>query len=180
MKRDLYSAGILPAFLATILVFAAAPILCAQSDQPSLADVAKQKSATKAKRVVTNEEIPPSPEANVVPVSKTGAADASTAPKKDAAKSDLPADKQTKLQELMEESDGLQKIIKQMDEKIAASNDPGRISTLSEVVLHAKAALAEDQSEIGKLKAGGAAGSQPGATQPAANQAARALPAPAK
>jgi len=163
----------------------AAPSLWAQSDQPSLADVAKQKSATKAKRVVTNDEIPPIPEANLVAASSatasgSGKAGAAPAAKKDAAKSDLPADKQTKLQELTKESDSLHKIIKQMEDKIAASNDPGRISTLSEVVQHAKDALAEDQSEIDKLKAGGAASSQPGASQLAASQPANAPQAPAK
>ncbi len=170
---------------AVVMCVLVAPGLWAQSDQLSLADVAKQKSATKAKRVVTNDEIPPSPEANLVPASNTtaaggGKAGSTPADKKDGAKSDLPADKPTKLQELMAESDSLQKIIKQMEDKIDASNDPVRISTLSEVVQHAKAALAENQSEIDKLKAGGAAGSQPGATQSAANQPANAAPAPAK
>ena len=171
---------------AVVLCVLVAPGLWAQSDQPSLADVAKQKSATKAKRVVTNDEIPPSPEANLVAAPGTTAAGASgkagaaPAPNKDAAKADLPADKQTRLQELMKESDSLQKIIKQMQDKVDASDDPGRISTLSEVVKHAKDALAENQAEIDKLKAGGAAASQPGATPPAANQPANAPQPPVK
>jgi cell division protein FtsB len=158
---------------AVVMCVLVAPCLWAQSDQPSLADVARQKSATKAKRVVTNDEIPPSPEANLVAASGTaaaggsGKAGAAPAAKKDAAKFDLPADKQTKMQELMKENDSLQKIIKQMQDKVDATNDPGRISTLSEVVKHAKEALAENQSEIDKLKAGGAATTQPGASPPA-------------
>ena len=146
-----------------ILCLLVTPWVWAQADQPSLAEVARQKSETKAKRVVTNDEIPPSPEANLVAALGTTAAGGSSkvgavpTAKKDAAKSDLPADKQTKLQELMAERDTLQRAIKQMQEKIEASNDPGRISTLSEVVKHAKDALAENQSEIEKLKTGAAA-----------------------
>jgi hypothetical protein len=151
----------------------AAPCLWAQSDQSSLADVARHKSAAKAKRVVTNDEIPPSPEAYLVPASATSAAggsakaDALPSGNKDAAKSDLPADRQTRLQELTKESDTLQRIIKQMQAKIDATDDPGRISTLSEVEKHAKEALAQNQAEIDKLKASGAAASQAGASQPA-------------
>lgn len=162
----------------------AAPCLWAQSDQPSLADVARQKSAAKAKRVVTNDEIPPSPEANNVPASNTAASGASgktgaaPAAKKDTPKSDLPADKQTRLQELTKESDSLRVIINQMQDKIADSNDPGRIGTLSEVLQHAKDALAKDEAEIDQLKAGSAAVGQPGAT--AANQPANATQAPGK
>jgi hypothetical protein len=150
-----------------VMCVLAAPCLWAQSDQPSLADVAKQKSATKAKRVVTNDEIPPSPEANLVAASSTPAADVAPPAKKDAAKPDLPADKQAKLQELTKESDSLHKIIKQMQDKIASTDDSSRITNFSAVLEHAKVALAENQAEIDKLKAGGAAAGQPDASQPA-------------
>ena len=158
---------------AVVMCVLVAPCLWAQSDQPSLADVAKQKSATKAKRVVTNDEIPPSPEANLVAASDTTAAGASgnagaaPAANKDAAKSDLPADKQTKMQELTKDHEDLQKVIKQLQDKLAATTDSGLIDTLSPVLQHAKDALAKNEAEMDKLKAGGAAPSQPGATQPA-------------
>jgi hypothetical protein len=166
---------------AVVMGVLAAPCLWAQSDPPSLADVARQKSAAKAKRVVTNDEIPPSPEANNLPASnaaasgasgKTGAAPAAN---KDAAKSGAPADKQTKMQELMKDHDDLQKVVKQLQDKIAATNDSSLIATLGPVLQHAKDALAKNESEMDKLKAGVAAGSQPGATQLAASatQAAR-------
>lgn len=166
---------------AAVMCVLVAPSLWAQSDQPSLADVARQKSATKAKRVVTNDEIPPSPEANLVPAPNTtaaagsGKAGAAPAAKKDAAKSDLPADKQTKMQELMKDHENLQKVVKQLQDKLAATTDPSLIDTLSPVLQHAKDALAKNEAEMDKLKAGGAAASQPGASQPA-----NAPPAPAK
>jgi hypothetical protein len=171
---------------AAVLCALLVPGLWAQSDQPSLADVARQKSATKAKRVVTNDEIPPSPEANLVAAPGTtaaaGSAKAGALPtaKKDAAKSDLPADKQTKIVELMKENDALQKVVKQMQEKVAATTDPSRVDTLSQVLQHAKDALAENQAEIDKLKAGGAAGSQPGAVRPTPNPPANAPQPPPK
>jgi hypothetical protein len=146
-----------------IVCLLATPRVWAQSDQPSLADVARQKSATKAKRVVTNDEIPPSPEANLVAAASTtaargsGKAGAASAAEKDAAKSDLPADKQTKMQELMKEHEDLQKVIKQLEDKLATTTDANLVDTLSPVLVHAKDALAKNQSEIDKLKAGAAA-----------------------
>jgi hypothetical protein len=171
---------------AVVMCVLVAPCLWAQSDQPSLADVARQKSATKAKRVVTNDEIPPSPEANLVPAPGTaaaggsGKADAAPAGKKDSAKSDLPADKQTKMQELMKDHEDLQKVIKQLQDKIAATTDSSLIDTLGPVLAHAKDALVKNEAEMDKLKAGGAEASQPGAAQPAANQPANAPQAPPK
>lgn len=168
-NRSLWCAAVAMCVLIT-------PCLWAQSDQPSLADVAKQKSAAKAKRVVTNDEIPPSPEANLVPASNTtaaggsGKAGAAPAAKTDAPKSDLPADKETKMQELTKDHEDLQKVIKQLQDKIAASADPSLIDTLSPVLQHAKDALAKNEAEMDKLKAGGAAGSPPGAIQPAPGQ----------
>ncbi|MGZ4832539.1 MAG: hypothetical protein ACXVZQ_06395, partial [Terriglobales bacterium] len=87
----------------TLLLSLVAASSLAQSNSPSLGDVARQKSSVKAKHVVTNDEIPPSPEANLVPAPKTaastgsGKAGATPAAKTDAPKSDLPADKQTKM-----------------------------------------------------------------------------------
>jgi chromosome segregation ATPase len=172
---------------------AGAVMVGAQSDQPSLADVAKQKSAAKARRVVTNDEIPPSPEANNPPASSAApaASSAGNAPgaKADAKKADakkdgdnagMSAEKQTKLEALMKEVDSLQTIVKTLQDQIDATNDKNRIATLSPVLQHAKEALAANQAEIDKAKAGGAAGSQSGATQPAANQPANAPPTPPK
>ena len=142
---------------ALVMCVLVAPSLWAQTDQPSLADVARRKSATKAKRVVTNDEIPPSPEASLVAASSTPAAGVAPPAKKDAAKSDLPADKQTKMQELMKEHEDLQKVIKQLEDKLATTTDASLVDTLSPVLVHAKDALAKNQSEIDKLKAGAAA-----------------------
>ena len=166
----------------TVLVYAAASLfyllagamMWAQSDQPSLVAVAQQKSASKAKRVVTNDEIPPSPEANNPPVSSSAvsgaAAGSGTKPatSKDADKSATSAEKPTKLQELMREHDSLEKMIKQMQEKIDATNDQSRIATLSDVMKHTMEVLAENQQEIDELKAsdaasGNSAGAQTGA-----------------
>ena len=130
----------------------------AQSDQPSLADVARQKSTAKARRVVTNDEIPPNQEASNPSLSSSAGE-----------KSAMLAEKLTTQQQLMAERDSLEKIIKQMQEKIDASNDPNRVATLSEVVKHAKEALAENQQEIDKLKASGAASGQSDGAQPATN-----------
>ena len=80
----------------------------------------------------------------------------------------MPADKQTKMQELMKDHDDLQKVVKQLQDKIAATNDSNLIVTLGLVLQHAKDALAKNEAEMDKLKAGVAAGSQAGATQSAA------------
>lgn len=152
----------------------------AQSSQLSLADVARQKSASKAKRVVTNDEIPPSPEASNPPASSpaVSASPAGTKPdaSKGADKGAVAAEKPTKLQELMKEHDSLEKIIKQLQEKIAASNDENRVATLSEVVKQAKEALAENQQEIDKLKSSGASSGQSDGAQPATNPPASTAP----
>ena len=101
----------------TVLVYAAASLFCwlagammwAQSDQPSLADVARQKSTAKARRVVTNDEIPPNQEASNPSLSSSAGE-----------KSAMLAEKLTTQQQLMAERDSLEKIIKQMQEKIDA------------------------------------------------------------
>jgi hypothetical protein len=158
---------------AVVMFVLAVPCLWSQADQPSLGDVARQKSAAKAKRVITNDEIPPSPEANLAPApgptAAGGSAKAGAVPaaKKDVAKSDLPADKQTRMQELMKDHEDLQKVIKQLQDKLAANADTSLADTLSPVLQHAKDALAKNEAEIDKLKASGAAASQAGASQPA-------------
>jgi hypothetical protein len=154
----------------TIACLLATPLVWAQSDQPSLADVARQKSAAKAKRVVTNDEIPPSPEANLVPPPKPAASAGSgktgaPAAKTDAPKSDLPADKQTKMQELVKDHEDLLKVVKQLQDKIAA--DPNLLDTLSPVLQHAKDALAKNEAEMERAKASAATTGQSGASQPA-------------
>jgi hypothetical protein len=166
---------------AVVMFVLAAPCLWSQSDQPSLADVARQKSAAKAKRVVTNDEIPPSPEANLAPApgptaaGGSGKAGAAPAAKKEAAKPDVPADKQSRMQELTKDHEDLLKVIKQLQDKLAANTDTSLADTLNPVLQHAKDALAKNEAEMDKLKAGGAAASPPGASQPT-----NAPPAPAK
>ncbi|HEY6923325.1 MAG TPA: hypothetical protein VI653_07650, partial [Steroidobacteraceae bacterium] len=51
-------------FKTTLLLSLLAAGALAQSNSPSLGDVARQKSSVKAKHVVTNDEIPPSPDAD--------------------------------------------------------------------------------------------------------------------
>jgi hypothetical protein len=67
----------------------------------------------------------------------------------------------------MKDHEDLQKVIKQLQDKIAATADPSLIDTLSPVLQHAKDALAKNEAEMDKLKAGGAAASPPGASQSA-------------
>ena len=148
---------------AAVLLMCCAITLCAQSDQPSLADIARQKSAHKAKRVVTNEEIPPSPEADNSASSKasgaggSGKADSSGDKRESTPKSPAPLNPETQIQQLMTENDNLQKITKKLQDKIEASADRGRIATLSEVVQHAKSEIAANQAKIDKLKSAAAA-----------------------
>ena len=147
--------------------------LCAQSDQPSLADIARQKSGVKAKRVVTNDQIPPSAEANNPPASPrnvSGSSDKSATPAagKDAAsKSQAPPDPQTRVQKLTAENTDLVRVIAKLQEKIESTNDHSAITPLSEAVQHAKSALAANQAEIDKLNAAGATASQTTENAPA-------------
>jgi DNA-binding transcriptional MerR regulator len=179
----------------TGLVYIVALLICwlvgtlawAQSDQPSLADIARQKSTAKARRVVTNDEIPPSPEADNPPPSSSAAVSASAASPgtkpgapNDAAKVATSSETTTRLQVLMKERESLEKIIKQLQEKIDASDDQNRITTLNEALKHAKEALEENQKEIDKLKSNGAAAGQSGDSEPAPNPAATSEPGPAK
>jgi hypothetical protein len=147
----------------------------AQSDQPSLADVARRKPAAKAKVVVTNDQIPPSPEANNPPASSSGSATAAAskpAPdtsKPNSGKPQVAPENQAKLQQLETDRAQLQQVIKHLEEKIAASDDEHAKTTLSGVLQHAKEALDEDQKQIDKLKAAvpGAAADKPAEKPPA-------------
>ncbi len=162
---------------AVLLVLIASGVIWGQSDQPSLADVAKHKPAAKAKHVVTNDEIPPSPEAESTPApsaagpgsasAASSPADAKAADTKKPDKAKLPPEKQTRLQELEKDHDSLQKIIKQLQDEVASSNDQNRIVTLNGVIDHAKQALAENEKETAKLKASGAGGGASQTSPPA-------------
>lgn len=164
----------LPCAAALLICLFAGSVAWGQSDQPSLADVAKQKSTAKAKKVVTNDEIPPSPDANNPPPSSgastssaTGSAPGAKADaKKPAEKPAMSAEKQTKLQELMQEHDNILKVIAQLQQQIDSTNDQNRVIALSPMLQHARDSLAENQAEIDKLKASGG-GSQATAKPPA-------------
>lgn len=179
--------GLLYAAVALLALTTLTTTVWAQSDQPSLGDVARQKSAAKARKVVTNDEIPLSPEANNPPVSSSAAAASSSgaAPgvKADAGKDgDQPAtsaEKQNKLPALMKEVASLKTIVKTLQDQIDATNDPNRIETLSQVLQHAKDSLLQNQEEIEKLKAG-AAGAGQGDAPPAADQPPAAQPSTAE
>jgi peptidoglycan hydrolase CwlO-like protein len=158
---------------AALLVFLLPGItLWAQSqDQPSLGDVARKKSAARARRVVTNDEIPPSPDADKPISPSAGALAARAAVNPDAAaqknipaKFDSAPQKQIRLQELISDRDHLQKVLKKMQDKVAETNDEQRKKTLGEVIQHTKDALEENQKEIDEVRAGGpAAANQPAA-----------------
>ena len=60
------------------------------------------------------------------------------------------------------------RVIKDLEGKIAETTDQQRKATLSEVLKHAKDSLQDNQRQIDKLKAGGAAA----ANQPAASPSA--------
>ncbi|MBZ5568309.1 MAG: hypothetical protein LAN64_10730 [Acidobacteriia bacterium] len=158
--------------VASLFCWFAGAMMWAQSVQPSLPDVARQKPTAKATRVVTNDEIPPSPLADN-PATSSSAASAAAAGSgtkpavhKDADKGTASAEKPTKLQELMNENESLEKIIKQMQEKIDATNDQDRIAALSDVMKHTMELLAENRQEIDALKASDAASGQSAAAQP--------------
>jgi hypothetical protein len=185
MKRKL----LLSCAAALLLFLLPGIAMWAQSqDQPSLGDVARQKSAAKAKRVVTNDEIPPSPEADKPPSSPaaepsaTGAAakpGTTPAAKQDGAKSDSAPEKQTRLQELMTDRERLQKILKKMQDQVAETNDEQRKATLGEVVRDAQEALDANQKEIDHLRASGpAAENTPAANPPAADHSPGGQPPP--
>jgi len=141
----------------TITALLAGTMGMAQSTEPSLADIARQRSTVKAKHVVTNEEIPPSPAATEPLVSK---ADAKTDSKPKeatdpAAKAAAVADPQARLQALTKDNQDLQKIIEQLQAKIDASEDKALIKTLGETVQHAKKMMEQNDADIAKLKATG-------------------------
>ncbi len=72
-----------PWIIAAALLCTSTAVISAQSDQPSLADVARRKSAHKAKVVITNDDIPPVAGASTQPpssVNATGEAAASGSP----------------------------------------------------------------------------------------------------
>jgi hypothetical protein len=165
--------------VAALLLLLPGPAIWAQSqDQPSLGDVARQKRAVKARRVVTNDEIPPSPEANNPPASSSAAGTSALGPaakpgttpaaKPDGNKSDSAPDKQTKLQELMTDREHLQNALKKMQDTVAETDDQQRRATLGQVVKHAQEALEANQKEIDKLRASGAAAADPAVATPLA------------
>jgi hypothetical protein len=139
--------------------------------QHSLGDVARQKSSVKARRVITNDEIPPSPEANKVPSPTSSTSKPEEAPAPSGADQPEPknseSSEQADLQQFTIELARLRKIIKDLEGKIAATTDPQRKATLGEVVQHAKDSLRENERQIDKLTAGDAAANPPAANSPA-------------
>src|ERR1051325_11143172 len=107
------------ALLACLL---ASSMALAQSEGPSLADVARQKSATKSKRVVTNDEIPPSPDADKPAETKKPAAPATNAAEKEAAAKPQAAP-EARLQQLTKENEDTLRVIGKLQEKIEATDD---------------------------------------------------------
>lgn len=151
------------------------------SDQPSLGEIARQKSKAKAKKVVTNDEIPPSPEADKpvgTPASSSGAAAAGAAAgpagapgaatdKDAAAKPGAQKETLSKIDQLKKENESLEKIIKQLQARIAETNDEDRKRNFGDVIKHAQENMAANDAEIAKLKAAGAAAGAPKAPPPA-------------
>lgn len=177
MKRE----SVLRCAWALLFCLLAVAVAWAQSEkQPSLADVARQKPGAKAKRVITNDEIPPSPEANntAPAAASAGSAANASAPggkaedgkegKKEQGQAPTSPEKQTKLQALMKEHQSLETILAQLQQQIQGTDNDNVISTLSGMIQNTKEQLAANQEEIDKLKAGGAAGQEgvsPKATQ---------------
>ncbi len=140
-----------------------------QSDQPSLADAARVKAKLKSRTVITNDDIPPSAQANApapAPAASTTSSAAaggsaatpaaSAAGKPGDAKPDAKdKEKQTQLQKLQEERDSLDKVIAQLQKQIDETNEENRKTTFREVIKHAQEQQAKVQAEIDKLKAGG-------------------------
>lgn len=145
---------------ALLLGSLAGATLLGQSNEPSLADAARQKSAAKAKRVVTNDQIPPSPDANK-PVTPAATKTDEKGPAPDAATPGSKLDPQARLQQLTKENDELKNVMALLQSKIEASDDKTLIQTLGESVQHAKERIAKNDGEIAALKAGGAS-AEPG------------------
>lgn len=150
----------------------------AQSNQPSLADVARRKPVRKAKIVVTNDDIPPVPEPSKPPASAPNgtdetAASGSAAPSQApaAGKAQLPPDKQAKLQELLNERANLEAVIKHLEKIMAERTDEPARTNLDNTLQHAKQGLDQKQKEIDQLRAAtSAAPASPPAAHPGAAQ----------
>jgi hypothetical protein len=168
------------ALAAALFCALAGSSMWAQSNQPSLAEVARRKPPHKAKVVITNDDIPPSREANSMPASTTAgtAAESSPAqehPKDNAVASKLPPEKESKLQELLTERGNLEAVVKHLEDSLAEKKDLQAMDTLNEVLLHAKQELHDKQKQIDNLRTG-----QDGQPQtPAATSASQGPAAPA-
>jgi hypothetical protein len=150
-----------PLFAAALLfwLLAGNSIWAQSQDQTPLGDVARHKPAVKAKRVVTNDEVPPSSEANNVPSPTSSTPkepDSAVAP----AGADLPASKnanpsgqQAKLQKLTADNERLLKVVKDLEARIADTPDQQRKATLTEVLQHVRQQMFENQKEMARLRA---------------------------
>lgn len=143
------------------LLLAGTMVVAQAQKEPSLGEIARQKPAVKAKRVVTNEEIPPSPEADKPAAAKSESTGAN-GPK--------AADPQARLQELTKNNQELQKILDQVQLKIAGTQDAAVIKTLVDTIEHVKKLMEQNDAEIAKLKAAGV-------TPPAENTSTEPAPA---
>jgi hypothetical protein len=148
-----------PWIIAAVLLCASTPVLSAQSDHSSLADVARRKPAHKAKVVITNDDIPPVAGAGAQPsssVKAAGDAAASASPKephKDGAGKSQPApETQTRLQELLAERRNLQSVIKHLEKTMAERTDEPARSNLNRVLQHSRQALDRNQEQIDQLR----------------------------
>ncbi|MGZ4823188.1 MAG: hypothetical protein ACXVZT_01150 [Terriglobales bacterium] len=141
----------------TLLLSLVAGSALAQSNSPSLGDVARQKSSVKAKHVVTNDEIPPSPDADKPVASPAGGtkADVPATGTDAAAKPQSAPDPKARIAQLTKDNEETRRVIATLEAKIEASDDKKLIPALVEIVETRKRVMAQNEAEIEKLKAGG-------------------------
>jgi hypothetical protein len=151
-----------------------------QSQRPSLAEVAKQKSTTKkAKRVITNDDIPSRPpEAASAPASGASGAAAAETGKAEGPKTAAPAKDAKQLEQMKEKLDlvknsqeAAKSTIERYEQQVANEPDERRREMFQGILDGAKRrqeALAKERSE---LETSIAAGQKPGQqAQPQAPQ----------
>jgi hypothetical protein len=160
-------------FKTTLLLGLLAAGALAQSNSPSLGDVARQKSSVKAKHVVTNDEIPPSPDADKPVAPPVGTkADVPAAGTDAPAKPQSVPDSKARIAQLTKDNEETRRVIATLQSKIEASDDQKLIPALVEIVETRKRVIAQNEAEIEKLKAGGVPAASNAGNSPTPVQAA--------
>jgi hypothetical protein len=137
-------------------------LLVAQDSQPSLADVVRQKSSTKAKKVITDEDMPstsnPSPATAPASGSTSGSGASASASTDSAAnsKSGAPggklADLQKQLDDINHDESLLNKKLEQLQQKIEIATDPFRKKLYQDSIDNQQTTLSEFRKKRQELE----------------------------